>query len=130
LNTDTFNFSSDIFLKSLNRESDFQKRGECVSSIDNIRPLDSDSRFSIVTGWFNDVNIKETEVAPTRLEVLDLKDRIVGVGFIGLERLDVSRALSISNDNLGFHLVVQAQNLDELKSLQTSTCASLILAGS
>jgi len=129
LNTNDFNFSSDIFLKSLNKKSDSQKKSECVSSIDNIRALDSDSRFSIVTGWINDVTVKENSIKPTRLEVLDMKNRIVGVGFMGLERLDVSRALHISNNNLGFQLVVQTQSLDGLKSLQTATCISKILAG-
>jgi hypothetical protein len=126
----TFNFSSDIFLKSLNVESDSQKRSDCISSIDNIRALDSNSSFSIVAGWFNDVSIKGTWIKPTRLEVVDMQNRIVGVGFIGLKRLDVSKALSVSNNNLGFQLVVQGQSLNGLKSLQTSTCASLIMAGS
>jgi hypothetical protein len=130
LKTKTFNFSSDIFLKSLNRKSESEKRSECVSSIDSIRELDSDSSFSIITGWFNDVHIKETGIKPTRLEVLDMQDRIVGVGFIGLERLDVSKALSLSNNNLGFQLVFQGQSLNGLKSLQTSTCSSVIKTGS
>jgi hypothetical protein len=81
LKTNTFNFSSDIFLKSLNKKSQSEKRSECVSSIDSIRELDSDSSFSIITGWFNDANIKESAIKPTRLEVLDIQDRIVGVGF-------------------------------------------------
>jgi hypothetical protein len=52
----------------------------------------------------------------------------VGVGFVGIERADASRALGVKESNFGYLALISSDHLEDELYLETESCKSKVIS--
>ena len=82
----------------------------CQGSVDGIEPIEEDSRYVRIRGWFFD---QERKAVPRSFWMLDSDGVVVGYALLGLPRSDVTSAIGPAAVTAGFkgYFVADAQGL-------------------
>jgi hypothetical protein len=126
--TEMFNFSSPLFSRKFNEKSDYQKVAACTSYLETARFVDSNSEFMVVSGWIGDPLSKSNRPSPLKLSIFNRNDVNVGVGFVGIERADASRALGVKESNFGYLALISSDHLEDELYLETESCKSKVIS--